>query len=308
MLCGLIRPTSGQAFVDGLEIGKEPDITKIRGRIGLLPEVPGLHESLTPYQILDFFGKLYGLDVARRQKNIEGLLKLLELWDRRNDQVSTFSKGMAQKVAIARALVHEPKIIFLDEPTAALDPMMAKTIRDLILHLKSEGKTVFITTHNLLEAERICDRVAIFSGKLIDVGTPTELARKHFARRTIIQLDLKGGAEEHAKAFVKAIESIKGVLKVSFDNDILLVDVDDPDVRNPEIVARLVAERASIRFVSEKTYSLEDVYLKVMGRRIDDMSSVFEAHPKLVVQPPVGQTAPVQPQFPLEGPKGGAAP
>jgi ABC-2 type transport system ATP-binding protein len=270
MLCGLIRPSAGRAFIDDYEVGAEPDTTKIRGIVGLLPEAPGLHESLTPYQILDFFGQLYGLDPAKRARNIEDLLRLLDIWDRRNDQVVTFSKGMAQKVAIARALIHEPKFIFLDEPTAALDPLMAKTVRDFIIKLKGEGKTVFITTHNLAEAERICDRVAIFNGRLVDIGTPTELARKHFARRTIVQLSIKNGEEEKVKALVKVLDGITGVSKVSLSGHRLEVDLDDPEVRNPEVIARLVAEGANIKFVSEQTYSLEDVYLKLMGRRIDE--------------------------------------
>jgi len=292
MLCGLIKPSGGKAFIDNYELGKEPDTTKIRNMVGLLPEVPGLHDSLTPYQILDFFARLHSIDEARRARNIEELLKLLDIWDRRNDQVVTFSKGMAQKVAIARALVHEPRFIFLDEPTAALDPLMAKTVRDFILKLKGEGKTIFITTHNLSEAERICDRVAIFNGRLIDIGTPRELARKHFERRTIVQLTVKKGEEEMAKTLPKVLEGMKGVLSVTLDGDRLEVDMDDPEARNPEVIARLVTEGASIRFVSEKTYSLEDVYLKVMGRRID------EAHPGWAPS----NSCPV----PANGPKGGA--
>jgi ABC-2 type transport system ATP-binding protein len=295
MLCCLMRPTAGEAFLDNLSITKEDEATKIRDMIGLLPEVPGLHESLTPCQILDFFGRLHGLDEPRRTKNIEELLKLLDIWDRRNDQVVTFSKGMAQKVAIARALVHEPKFIFLDEPTAALDPLMAKTVRDFIMHLKSEGKTVFITTHNLSEAERICDRVAIFNGRLVDVGTPRKLALKHFGRRTVIDLVMKAGLEEKAKGLPNILEGITGVVRATYQDNKLVVDLDDPELRNPEIIARLVAEGALIRFVSEKIYSLEEVYLKIMGRRIDEVG------PGLAPA-----TGAVQPQVTPPAPKGGA--
>jgi len=295
MLCCLMQPTSGQAFLDGLSVTNPAEATKIRDMIGLLPEVPGLHESLTPSQILDFFGRLHGLDEPRRAKNIEVLLKLLDIWDRRNDQVVTFSKGMAQKVAIARALVHEPKFIFLDEPTAALDPLMAKTVRDFIMHLKSEGKTIFITTHNLSEAERICDRVAIFNGRLIDVGTPRQLALKHFGRRTVIDLTMKPGLEDKTKELSSIVEGIKGVLKATYENNKLHIDLDDPELRNPEIIARLIAEGANIKFVSERTYNLEEVYLKIMGRRIDEMG--HGAAPL--------NNAPVPP-VPPQMPKGGA--
>ncbi len=293
MLCCLMRPTSGQAFLDGLSVNNQPDATKIRDMIGLLPEVPGLHESLTPCEILDFFGRLHGLDEARRTKNIEELLKLLDIWDRRNDQVVTFSKGMAQKVAIARALVHEPKFIFLDEPTAALDPLMAKTVRDFIMHLKSEGKTIFITTHNLSEAERICDRVAIFNGRLVDVGTPRKLALKHFGRRTVIDMTMSSGLEDKAKGLPNILEGITGVVKAAYQDNKLVVDLDEPELRNPEIIARLVAEGANIRFVSEKIYSLEEVYLKIMGRRIDELGpglapANVTAQPQVLPAPPKG--------------------
>ena len=292
MLCCLMHPSAGEAFLDGLSIIREPDATKIRDMIGLLPEVPGLHESLTPCQILDFFGRLHGLDEARRTKNAEELLKLLDLWERRNDPVVTFSKGMAQKVAIARALVHEPKFIFLDEPTAALDPLMAKTVRDFIKHLKSEGKTVFITTHNLSEAERICDRVAIFNGRLIDLGSPKELAFKHFGRRTVIDLTMRPGLEDKATRLPSILEGIKGVVRATYTENRLEIDLDDPNLRNPEIIARLMAEGADIRFVSERTYSLEEVYLRIMGRRIDEVG-------------PGQMNNAVMPQGPPPAPKGG---
>ncbi|MGD1061609.1 MAG: ABC transporter ATP-binding protein [Methanomassiliicoccales archaeon] len=153
MLCCLIAPTSGTASISGLDILDKKEQIKIRGMIGLLPENPGLYESLGAYRNLDFYARLYDVPDAQRQSRIESLLKTLGIWERRDEPVGKFSKGMKQKVAIARALVHSPKYLFLDEPTAALDPESAKTVRDFLIELKKEGVTLFLNTHNLDEAQ-----------------------------------------------------------------------------------------------------------------------------------------------------------
>lgn len=268
MLCCLIRPTSGEAFIDEWKVGKEPDMTNIRRIIGLLPEVPGLHDSLTAHQVLDFYGKLYKVETTKRERNIKRLLKMLDIWDQRDKMVGTFSKGMRQKVAITRALVHEPKFIFLDEPTAALDPVAAKTVRDFILKLKKEGSTIFITTHNLAEAERVCDRVAIFNSRLIDIGSPTELARRYFTRRTIIHL---GGKDDGSwKGLPGIIEGLDGVARASMEGDRLVAHIDHPETTNPRVIAKLISQGAKVKLVNEETFTLEDVYLKLMGKPIEE--------------------------------------
>ena len=138
----------------------------------MLPENVGLYENLSAYRNLDFYGKLYEVPAQKRQENIEQLLRLLGIWERREDVVGTFSKGTKQKIAIARALIHDPKVLFLDEPTANLDPEAAKTVRDFVLELKKEKRTIFLNTHNLDEAERLCDRIAILKTRLIAVDSP----------------------------------------------------------------------------------------------------------------------------------------
>jgi ABC-2 type transport system ATP-binding protein len=277
MLCCLIAPSQGMAEIDGIPVGKEEHNERIRSMIGLLPEVPGLSDSLTPYQTLDFYGKLYRVGRFMREKNITVLLKMLGMWDKKDELLGTFSKGMKQKVAIARALVHEPRLLFLDEPTAALDPLAAKTVRDFILELKKTGKTIFITTHNLAEAEKMCDRVAIFSQNLIDLGSPTELARKHFTRMTMIEL---GGRPADAwKTYPAAVEGLEGVVSASLDGSTLMVDVDDPEKRNPALVSMLVSLGARINFVRERPYSLEDVYVKLMGGTIEEHDEVVMPAP-----------------------------
>ena len=158
LLAALIEPTEGTASVDGLDVRRQPD--EVRARVGILTETPGLYEKLSATANLDFFGRLYGLDAATRAERIERYLRLFSLWDRRDDAAGTFSKGMKQKLAIARALLHEPAVVFLDEPTAALDPEAAHIVREAIEAIRRSGRTIVLATHNLYEADRLCDRVA----------------------------------------------------------------------------------------------------------------------------------------------------
>ena len=189
MLCCLISKTSGTARVADYDVGNKADALKIRKIIGLVPDNVGLYEDLTAYENLEFYGKLYKCSEPERKENIPNFLKMLGLWEKKDVAAGTFSKGMKQKLAIARALIHNPEILFMDEPTANLDPESAKTVREFILQLKKEKKTIFLNTHNLDEAQRICDRIGILNTKLMAVGTPEELEHSVGARRTVIQLD-----------------------------------------------------------------------------------------------------------------------
>jgi ABC-2 type transport system ATP-binding protein len=176
MLCCLIGKTSGEARIGNYNVDTEANCLKIRQMVGFLPENVGLYDSLSAYQNLDFYGQLYEVPESKRKENIEHLT-LLGIWERREDAVGTFSKGTKQKIAIARALIHDPKVLFLDEPTANLDPEASKTVRDFILDLKKGKRTIFLNTHNLDEAERLCDRIAILKTKLIAVDSPKNLER-----------------------------------------------------------------------------------------------------------------------------------
>lgn len=259
MLSCLIKPTYGRAIIDGYQIGKEEDNLKIRAMIGLLPEAPGLYKTLGAYKNLDYYAQLYGIPTKKREENIKKFLKSLEVWDRRNDPVGEFSKGMKQKIAIARALIHEPKYIFLDEPTASLDPKASKTVRDYILELKSEGKTVLINTHNLIEAERICNEVALIHNKIIRIGKPRELARGLFTRTTKITLDRIPGS------LVEDISKLDNVSDVKIEGNQLYLNVDNPEEDNPNLISWLFKKGLKVQFVSEEEHSLEDVYLKLIG-------------------------------------------
>ena len=189
MLCCLISKTSGAARIANFEVGDDTDSLKIRKIIGLVPDSVGLYDDLTAYDNLDFYGKLYKCTETQRRENIQRFLKMLGLWEKKDVAAGAFSKGMKQKLAIARALIHEPEVLFLDEPTVNLDPESSKTVRDFLLELKKEKKTIFLNTHNLDEAQRICDRIGILNTKLMAIGTPEELERSVTDRKTVIQLE-----------------------------------------------------------------------------------------------------------------------
>jgi ABC-2 type transport system ATP-binding protein len=258
MLSCLIQPTSGKAHIDSYEIGKQGDAQKIRGMIGLLPEVPGLYETLGAYKNLDYYGQLYGISKQQREESIRTTLTNLDLWDRRNEAVGGFSKGMKQKIAIARALIHNPNYIFLDEPTASLDPMAAKIVREYILEMKKQGKTILINTHNLSEAERICDTVALVKNRTVKIGNPKNLARGLFTRTISITM------QNIPSTLLKDIESLSLVSQAQVKGNQLILQVRNPEADNPQVLSWLLTQGLQVQFVSEEEHSLEDVYLKLI--------------------------------------------
>ena len=258
MLACLISKTSGTAKIGDYEIGNRADQQKIRRIIGLVPDNVGLYEELTAYKNLDFYGRYYKVDEAKRRERIEYFLKLLGLWDKRDLAAGTFSKGMKQKLAIARALIHDPQVLFMDEPTANLDPEASKTVRDFILELKKEKKTIFLNTHNLDEAQRICDRIAILNTKLMALGTPAELERLESGRKIVVQL------ESVNEAIISAVKKVvTGEVEVGEGNK-LIIGVGDPEKENPDIMSAIGAAGGRIQFVTEASSTLEDVYLKLV--------------------------------------------
>ena len=258
MLCCLISKTSGKARIGDFEVDREEDRLKIRKVVGYLAGDVGLYENLSVYNNLDFYGKLYEVPSGKREENIKRLLELLGLWERKDDAVAGLSKGMKQKLAIARALIHEPQVLFLDEPTANLDPLAAKTVRDFILELKKEKRTIFLNTHNLDEAERICDRIGVLKTRLVAVGSPEDLERSISSRKTVVHL------ESIADPVLAAVKKLSTVKKVSTDENKLILDMDVPEKNNPQLVRAIVAAGGDIRYVTELTSTLEDVYLKLV--------------------------------------------
>ena len=257
MLACLISKTSGSAKIGEYDVGNRTDQPRIRSIIGLVPDNVGLYEELSAYKNLDFYGRYYKVDEPKRRERIEYFLNLLGLWDKRDYAAGTFSKGMKQKLAIARSLIHDPQLLFMDEPTANLDPEAAKTVRDFILELKKEKKTIFLNTHNLDEAQKICDRIAILNTKLMALGTPAELERSISGRKTVVQL------ESVSQAIISAVKKI-ATGAVETEGSRLIIGVGDAEKENPDIVNAIGSVGGRIQFVTEASSTLEDVYLKLV--------------------------------------------
>lgn len=256
MLAALIAPSSGGATVNGLRLGRQD--TAIRGSVGILTETPGLYDRLTAWQNLLFFAQLYGLSQQRAASQAERYLRLLDLWERRAERVGGFSKGMRQKLAIVRALLHEPEILFLDEPTAGLDPEAARTVRDFIASMRSQGRTIFLTTHNLPEADELCDLIGVFRRKLLRLDTPENLRVGLFGRGTEVTL------ASEAAPWLEIVKAIDFVQEAAAQGNRLRIGLDDPDERNPVLVEALVMAGARIRSIAPIAHSLEDVYLELL--------------------------------------------
>jgi len=253
MLAGLLAPSAGRAIVAGVDVCADPH--RVRALVGLLPEHPGLYEKLSAWHNLKFYGDLY--DLPKAEAHIEKYLNLLGLWERRFEPVGTFSKGMKQKLAIARALLHEPRVLFLDEPTSGLDPEAAKTVRDFISHLASEKRTIFLCTHNLYEAEQLCTRIGLMRQRLIRIGSPTSLKRELYGRQIVIDLQEPLAISEDLNLpFVRSVQK---------DGRRLFVELDDPEQHNPALIKRLVELGAQIQFVREQDRTLEEVYLELIS-------------------------------------------
>ena len=254
MLSSLIGPTSGTATVAGFTLGKR-DI-EIRRNVGLLTETPGMYDNLSAESNLRIFAELY--EVKDVSGQVEKYLKMLGLWDRRSDTTSTFSKGMKQKLAIARALLHEPRLLFLDEPTSGLDPEASHLVREFISELKREGRTIFLCTHNLDEADRLCDRVGVFKTRLLVLDSPAALRKSVFGRKVVFHL------AEAKDCMVDGLLQLPFVQEAKRVDNKLIIQLDDPDKNNPEIVRYLVDAGVDVQFIGELRYSLEEVYLQLV--------------------------------------------
>jgi len=254
MLTSLIGPTSGAAWVNGFKVGEKDQ--DIRRSVGILTESPGLYERLSAVKNLAIYANLY--DVEQIDRQVEKYLRMLGLWSRRDDPVGSFSKGMRQKLAIARALLHEPKLLFLDEPTSGLDPEAARLVRSFVQELSEQGRTIFLCTHNLNEADRLCDRIGIFKSQLIEIDTPENLRKKLFGRKVVFHL------REINPLWLDSIKAFAGVEDVQAVDEKLVVSMDNPQVLNPQIIRMLVESDADVQFVGELRHSLEEIYLQTM--------------------------------------------
>ena len=262
MLACLISPSEGSAKVGGHKIGENP--LEVRQTVGILTENPSLYERLTAYENMDFFAEAYNLSAPQEKSNrIKELLEFFNLWERRNDKVATFSKGMKQKLAIARALVHKPPVLFLDEPTAGLDPEASKEVRDLMEMLsRREKHTILLCTHHLEDAEKLCNRVMIISrGKSVIVGTPDEL-RERIAGKPTVKIALK----KLNSGIIEAVKKVSQVEQVDADETaaVLTVTLDGAQSGTPEVVRKIVEAGGLVLGVNILRPSLEEAYLKLI--------------------------------------------
>jgi ABC-2 type transport system ATP-binding protein len=260
-LATLIAPTSGSATVAGVPLAPDNGV-EIRRRIAVMPEAPGLYLRLSVAENLECFADLYAVDQPRAR--IERALEAVNLLDRAGDPCANLSKGLRQRVALARALLSDPEVLFLDEPTSGLDPVAAREVHDLITSLRERGVTIFLTTHRLQEAERLCDRVAILNTQLRTIGTPSELRDTLFAKsltvRTRSPLSDPGGVFDGRPA----VESWRPTGDGEY-----VVEVDDPAAAAPELTRALVAAGADVLSIAESYHSLEDVYLELIGEDVE---------------------------------------
>ena len=255
MLAGLISPTSGYAVVDGIRPDKEPE--RVHEIIGILTEAPGFYNNLSARRNLEYFAGFYHLSDASAQ--IEKYLKLMGLWERRQDKVGTFSKGMEQRLALSRALIHKPKILFLDEPTSGLDPEVSQEVRGLIKNLSREGYTIILSTHNLSEAEQLCHRIAVIRTALVTLDTPANLRKRLFHHQTMIKL------EEIDDNLIQVVSKLDYVNKHSREENTLLIELADPSKHQADLIKKIVEAGGRIIEVTDKKHSLEDIYLSLLN-------------------------------------------
>jgi ABC-2 type transport system ATP-binding protein len=254
MLSGMIASTRGYATVAGYRTDKDPET--IHEHIGLLTETPGFYNRLSAERNLQYYAGFY----CKVDGNaaIEKYLKKVDLWERRHDKVGTFSKGMKQRLALTRAMLHEPEVLFLDEPTAGLDPEAAAEVRELIRGLSQEGHTIFLSTHNLNEAEILCHRIAVIHARLLAIDTAETLRRRFFRRQIIVEL------ESPDAGVAGAVSKLPFVRNIQVEGGRLILELGDSGQNRPELVRTIVEAGGRVISVSEKQYLLEDVYLKLI--------------------------------------------
>lgn len=254
MLAGMIAPTGGYAIVAGHRADR--NVEQLHEVVGVLTETPGFYSRLSAKRNLEFFAGFYpSID---SQSQVAKYLRLIGLWERRDGKVGTFSKGMKQRLALARAMMHEPKVLFLDEPTAGLDPEAAGEVREMIHKLGEEGRTIFLSTHNLNEAELLCNRIAVINTRLLALDTTEQLRRRFFRGQIIVQL------QELDTKMTEMVRKLSFVQEVREEGNELILELTESERNRPELVQRIVEAGGRVVAVSEKQYPLEEVYLRLI--------------------------------------------
>ena len=260
MLTGLSRPSMGKAFVFGFDINSE--IVEAKRHIGIVPEFSNLYDELSAFDNLLFMMQLYGVPRSQRRKRAEELLRIFGLYERKNNSFRNFSRGMKRALTIAAALTHEPKILFLDEPTVGLDVVAARSLRNLIINLRQQGITIFLTTHYLDEADLLCDRVAILvKGQIIEIGSPSDL-KAVVEEESVIEFSFE---KDISYLMNDLLKYFTGVLKVSSKgNKVMISGGLSTDIY--DIMIRFAKEKGiEIHSINSIKPSLEDAFLKITG-------------------------------------------
>ena len=260
LMTGMISPTNGYVSVDDIRTDQLQRLPEIHRKIGILPEVPGHYENLSAYRNLQFFGRMYGMNDRDIESRTKDLMIEFELWDKRESAVATFSKGMKQKLAILRTVMHDPKYVFLDEPLSGLDPESSKFVRDYMKSLKENGKTVILSTHDLDDADKLSDRVAVVRNRLLAIDSPGALKAQVFKRTVVFHIENIQGLD------LKEIGAMPFVNSVKISKDSIVMEVESPEKNNPDITAYRVRKGFRVQFIGEIRRSLEDVYLSIVEK------------------------------------------
>jgi ABC-2 type transport system ATP-binding protein len=264
MICGMLRPTSGTIIVAGFDVSQKPEEAK--RRIGLIPDISNLFGELSARVNLEFMGKLYGLDKKTRRERIDQVLELFQLKERQNDLVKYYSKGMHRRLTIAAALIHQPEILVMDEPTSGLDAQTARLVREIIIDLNKEGRTVLLTTHQIEEADRLCQRVGIIDrGRLIALNTPEELKNSTEGMRTLEIKVLNGVDQQRWLPIISEAEGVDNVFLA--EGKIRILSKDLPQLI-PTVVNLISEHSGKIENISVAQPTLEDAFINLTGKSI----------------------------------------
>jgi ABC-2 type transport system ATP-binding protein len=263
ILSGLSKPTSGQAVVFGFDITRDP--RAVRARLGTVPQETALYDELTALANMEFHAELYNVPARERQRRIAALLDLVQLSDRRTSRVSTFSGGMKRRLALARALLHEPQLLYLDEPTLGVDVQSRRALWDYILGLKQQGKTVLLTTNYLEEANALCDRLAILDrGHLVAMDTPAALKQRY--GDSVIDLELDRAPSPQ---LLQALRALPGVTDLALRDGHLQVTANGQHALAGHVVT-LATREAGLKSISQREPNLDEIFLHLTGSALRD--------------------------------------
>jgi ABC-2 type transport system ATP-binding protein len=277
MICGMLRPTSGTAVIAGFDVSRKPE--EVKRRIGLVPDISNLFGELSARVNLEFMGKLYGLDKKTRRERIDRVLDLFHLKDREHDLVKYYSKGMHRRLTIAAALIHEPEILIMDEPTSGLDAQTARLVREIIVDINSQGRTVLLTTHQIDEADKLSHRVGIIDhGRLIALDTPEKI-KKSTEGTHALEIEISG--DPNLQNLTPALSRVDGVEKVFPTEDKIRILSKDVSQIIPTVVSLVDKHGGKIENISVAQPTLEDAFINLTGKSIREEAMSKEEYVKM---------------------------